>query len=201
MQNVPGIVNVVKILKNGDIEAAFAELYSGKILINGNLPFLYITPDESKHKGIKNPDIILFLEDRTEVYCEVERKLETTEVNFKTVYNTIKHAKNQLPRGKIGIVMLMIPDSWLSKNYRLHSEIGGAIQNLFRQSKRVLSIIVFGIEYSFNEPEGDFLVDTQSIRGREYINYNNPWCKVYHGTNIQERLISPSNSWINLQDI
>jgi hypothetical protein len=137
-QSVEGIDGRLNDLREGQVEATYAELEAGGFLLRHGIPFKYI--DETSVKGL-DYDGQIILHNGERVNCEMKCKIESTQFSESTIRNTLDAARKQLPSGEPSLVFLKIPELWVH-----HPEISTAlptvINDFLRGTSRVVSIIL-----------------------------------------------------------
>jgi hypothetical protein len=80
--------------------------------------------------------------------CEVEGKEEDTSATEKSVYNSLEHARKQLPAGLPGMICLKIPELW--KGDPAVPAVFRTINRFFRRTERVVAVVVRSERHSYS---------------------------------------------------
>jgi hypothetical protein len=93
----------------------------------------------------KNPDIEYVAGFNRFESCEVKCNLQSTDRSENSIINILKSAKNQLPKGKAGIILLRIPENWIEDEESGREVIGNAARRFLDREKstRLTSVFVF----------------------------------------------------------
>lgn len=124
-------------LQTDDLESVFHEMMIAKLVKMSNIPFCFI--DEGGTTGM-DYDLEMTL-GNTRVACETKCKMESTETSESTIWATLEKGRKQLPKDKPGILFVSVPEAWLS-HPDAETHMASAINKLFRQSRRVSTIIL-----------------------------------------------------------
>jgi len=137
LQGIEGIRQRLALMQNDNLEAALGECECAALLSPPEFMFRFVVPT-----GIKGQDYegeVLTAAERV-VCCEIKSKSEQTEANPNSLWRTLDHARQQLPKGKPGIIMIKIPEVWV-KQQETQSVIAAAVQRVCRQSHRVVAVV------------------------------------------------------------
>jgi hypothetical protein len=132
------------------IESGIGELMGGRFFRCLGLMFRFVNASGRKQDDY---DIDYVRTDGKFGRCEVKSKLPATELSNATLWETLKSAKSQLPKGQTGVVLLRIPEEWIPWSpldvgvARLRT-IEEAIRNWFEKQKttRISSVILLASE-------------------------------------------------------
>lgn len=125
-------------LQHCDLESALGEMECARLFSHPRLRLRFIIPIGEKGKDYEAEFTTL---DGRDVCCEIKTKKEQTELSRATVKNTLESARKQLPKGKPGVVLLHIPEQWIT-NPDAKKLVEAAIAKAFRQSSRLVAIMV-----------------------------------------------------------
>lgn len=153
LQDTEGLKHRISIMHHHDLEAALGEMECAGLLGAPALQFRFVTPS-----GVKGEDYegeIVTSANRI-VACEMKSRTDQRSPTKQTVWNTLEHARKQVPKGKPAIVLLKIPEVWLEE-WGIKNAIEAAIDKLFRQSHRIVAI-VFTWEEWYSTSQGAKLV-------------------------------------------
>lgn len=143
LQDVPGFDGRLERLAHSKLESAVAELEAARLLAGSNLQFRFVR--ESGHKQ-KDYDTEVNLPSGEEAACEIKTKLESTSLSEGSILKSLHSAAKQVPADKPAIVFLRLPGSWL-QDLELKDAAEAAAASLFRNNKRVVSLIYFWEEW------------------------------------------------------
>jgi len=178
------------------IESGIAELIAGKFFKIVNVMFQYVvTKTEPGQDTPKNPDIEYVTGLTRFESCEVKGNLQSTDLNERSIYNTLKGAKGQLPKGKAGVILLRVPENWLADMAAGISVIQAAVDRFIEREKttRVSSVFVFASETRFPMPGKTAHI----FRVKEFRNRH---CDMASGITIPNLAYGVPN-WRCLQDV
>lgn len=133
LREIEGIQNVLKMLKNCNVESILAELESGKLLYHRGLNFSYITRNLKKRKDFD----IQIMEGPINLFCETKCKIDATIYSKNSYYNSLHKAKQQLPKNSPAIILIKIPYTWAQHEIELR-EIAATF---VIKSKRPLGVV------------------------------------------------------------
>jgi hypothetical protein len=142
------ISSIKKDEKTG-IESGIAELIAGKFFKAVNVMFQYVVTKPIPGQNTpKNPDIEYVAGLNRLESCEVKCHLLSTELNERSIFNTLQDAKKQLPKGKAGLILLRVPETWLVDMEAGANVIEKAVNDFIERGKttRVSSVFVFASE-------------------------------------------------------
>jgi hypothetical protein len=106
LQNITGFETVLDELLNGKIEAACAELEIARMLAMFGWKFHFVRPIVRPIGGAKqNYDLEIFYPDGYKVCAETEAKIEATIPRARSILNSIRHAREQLPDDAPGVIL------------------------------------------------------------------------------------------------
>lgn len=182
-QNVSGLENLVKALLKDGIESHVAELQSARLLYNNGTHFSFVTP--SGKKGKDYDAIVIF--SNIEIACEFKCKIEVTHFRENTIKETLKKAKDQLPKDKTGLIFIKIPEVWTTQE-NVAEKFYGVFFEFFRRTTRVNSIVVHWEEWSY-------FTNGQALRMVRFDERVNPNSKISLGKILKE--IEPNSNTFN----
>jgi hypothetical protein len=135
LQSVPGFPSCVAQMQRGQIEAAYAELETGKWLQVYDVSFHFNIP-----KGVKGEDYDLDIIYPDVTACaDTKFKFETTDVSADSVRNSLEQARSQLPTDRPGIIFVKMPAHWLDRPTSVTSFVREA-EAFLRNTGRVVSV-------------------------------------------------------------
>lgn len=127
------------------IGTKIGELMGGRFFLQNNIPFSFRPPAGI---GEQDFDIEYVRTDGKLGRCEVKSKEHDTGFTSKTIFNSLKQARKQLPKGETGIILLRTPEDWVTNDDAAVGQvvaIRDAINAFFEKEKteRVSSVVVF----------------------------------------------------------
>ena len=150
LQEVRGMAGRhLSIQGGGQFESTYAELeFAGHFIRHG------VRVVFRNRSGVRGNDYDFDAnEGGTEICCEVKCKLENSDLNETTILNTLDRARKQTPSGRPAIIGVKIPEPWISEP-GLRVAFESALASTFRNSDRVVAVIVRWEEVSVVPPEG-----------------------------------------------
>jgi hypothetical protein len=146
MKGVEGFDQRIKCIGSDEtgIESGVAELFGGKILRILDVQFRYVVPGGRAGEATRNLDIEYVAGAGRVEWCEVKCNLHTTALNVNSVVNAQKTAKNQLPKGKAGVILLRILEHWTPEIDKGSTVVQDGVQGFIDRetTSRVSSVIV-----------------------------------------------------------
>lgn len=199
LHGVPGFDERIRLIgaDKGGVESGIAELIAGKFFKMADVIFQYVTveakPGEEKPK---NPDIEYAAGSNRLESCEVKCNLLSTELNETSIVNALKNAKKQLPKGKAGIILLRVPETWLVDMEAGTTVIGKAINDFIKNEKttRVSSIFAFASETRF-------LPNDKMARTFLAKEVKNDFCQLHSGISARSIMFGGDGRWRTLEDL
>jgi hypothetical protein len=186
-------INSIRADQRSGIESGIAELIAGKFFKIAGVFFQYVVAQKQADGNTPaNPDIEYVAGTNRLEFCEVKCNLQSTDLGEEPIRNILKKAKNQLPKGKAGIVLLRIPETWFADKTAM-TVIEQAVEDFLTKAKttRVSSFYVFVSETK--------LLPRQKM-ARVFLvkEFQNTHCDRRSGINLQ--LAEENGRWRNLQD-
>ncbi len=136
LQHQEGFEAVLDEFSFGKIESACAELDIARLIHVEGLKFRFVKRTQTT-KG--DYDYEISYPDGFEVCADAKAKFETTEPNAKSVTESLKKARRQLPDDRLSVILVKVPENWI-KNPQLNLEIVGVANDYLRQSNHVASV-------------------------------------------------------------
>ena len=147
LQEIRGVEQRIESIRRGNLEATFAELESAGHIKQAGLNFFFVPTWGVKGRDY---DIDVILSSRKSVHCELKAKAEQHELHETSIYRTLDASRKQLPPNEPGIVFLKIPEEWIGQT-RLKSIFQENLQKFFRQTNRVVAVILRWEQWSFHQ--------------------------------------------------
>lgn len=150
LQSIEGFDGIHARILKGNIESCVGELEAAGFLRRRGEQIKFVTP-----KGKIGDDYDLEItRDTGAICCEVKIKLEAEELTEIGVFNSLEHARKQLPKRKPGIVFLRVVGSRTREELQIKAKIvNEAVRRLFNQTRRVVGVILLTRMYEFFEDE------------------------------------------------
>jgi hypothetical protein len=121
LQMVEGFDGCVARLRRADaqqVESTFAELQVGKLLYVHDVDFEFVVRTDEKGADY---DYDIDFHGGWRACAEAKCKLESTEINPRSVRATLNEARKQLPKDRPGIIFVKIPQHWFERRNRKRS--------------------------------------------------------------------------------
>lgn len=132
----------------GEIEPCVGELEAARFLRIRGKKIRF-----RKGSGVFGQDFDLeWLVDERIICCEIETKLEALGLDENRVWKTLDHARQQLPKLEPGVIFLRVLGHSTREDLNATGRIVSvAVQRLFRQSRRLLAVILLTRVYQFED--------------------------------------------------
>jgi hypothetical protein len=163
LQDVPGFDNRLRRLLRDNLESAVSELEAARLLTISCLPFEFV--EESGRRGY-DYEALVQLPTGDLGACEVKRKVGSSAPRLGSIYKSLSEGVGQIPSDLPGILFLQVPEGWIVAGDQLSTAVEGAIGKLFRNSSRVIAVVVFWEEWHLAD-NGALL---RLVKYREWIN-------------------------------
>lgn len=139
LQHVKGLEKSIELVKNGDVEAGFAEIEVGKILYSNEWEFEFVVP-----RQVKGDDYDLELRLRSSlVSCETKCKLEEFEAHEAGLIDSLNTARTQLPANRPGMIFVKIPQVWwdcFDERSEFKNFLQSTTEKFLRGTGRIVSV-------------------------------------------------------------
>lgn len=196
LRKVPGVAEVLRAMKLGNIEDRFAELEVGKMLALAGTKFHFVTPGGPRGTSYDLKIATSAGEVCADVKCKVESNLT---ISGNAILNTLKGARTQLPNDQMGAFFLKFPQTWAPDGNiePLIPVLEEAAGDFMRGTGRVVAIVMY---FNMVLPVGDGLgvynVYRQVLSEQhKFGNGKVPVLPLDH-----EPFIAPRPDWIRLAD-
>lgn len=197
LQKVPGLRDVLKQMRAGQIEDRFAELEVGKMLALSGSEFNFVANNGNRGSSYDLRISTSMGEVCADVKCRIESNLTA---NAKSILNTLKGARTQLPKDQMGAFFLKFPQTWAPDGdiKPLIPMLEQAAGEFLRGTKRVVAIVMyFNIVLPVNDGLGVYNVYRQVLSTRhKFGNHEVPVLPLDH-----EPFIAPRPNWVRLADV
>lgn len=135
IHGMPERVDGLKTTKS--LETAVGELEGAALLMRSGIPFQFVKPSNKLGLDFDVTAVI----DGMQVAIEMKTKLEETAPTANSVKDTLKTARDQLPKDQPGVVFLQLPEKWANtKEGRLALDDG--LKLSFGGTSRRISAVV-----------------------------------------------------------
>jgi hypothetical protein len=147
LQEVDGFDCCLEELRTDKIEPSFAKLVAAGMLQKRSIPFRFVVPSQQLGRDYDAEAII----GAAAVPIEMKAKVEGNALSARSIRNSLRRARKQLPKATPNIVFLRVPESWaLTEPGRL--EIMSAVLKEFTDSGSI-GVVVVHYERWYNPPE------------------------------------------------
>jgi hypothetical protein len=120
-------------------EPSLAELHIGKMLYANEWPFCFVVP-----QGRRGENYDLRIRYNNQWVCgDVKCKIESAIPDSKTITNTLKNSRTQLPSDKPGAFFVKIPQQWMGHKGWEAATVKGAIDFFEQGSGRIVSVAFY----------------------------------------------------------
>ena len=140
-QTVPGIKHRIATLAQDDLESILGEMECARLICHPNNALRFIIPPEDSPTKGECYDAEFTTNAGRVVSCEFKAKSKETDMTAKSVWNTCNSARQQLPKGKPGIIFLRLPEQWTSQT-RFKDIIQPGLEKAVRQSDRIVAVVI-----------------------------------------------------------
>jgi hypothetical protein len=184
LQHIEGFDGCVARLKSGDIQPSLAELDVARMLYINDHQFWFVEPEGKAGEDFDFRVIAYGVVINVEAKCN----LETPDVSFPTIKNSLHHARTQLPKGEPGIVFVKLPSQWVIKPEFAKPSVILA-QRFLKGTTRVASVAYYGAPFHFvngNLGQGHVY--------KEIPNPRNPF-GVSHDWSLLNSWVPPNAHW------
>jgi len=144
LQSVDALKQRISLMDKHDLESALGEMECAALLSHSELAFRFVIPTGSK--GLDYEAEVTTSANRI-VCCEIKAKSERTSADAQTLWSTLETARKQLPKSKPGLVLVRIPEE-LVKRQDIQTIVNDAIGKVFRQSHRLVAVILMWEEWN-----------------------------------------------------
>jgi hypothetical protein len=150
--------NILEKMATDNIDAALAEIESGRLLKHQGIQFNFV-----KRTGIKRQDYDIQISDRgAEICCKTKFKTEGTKFSSKLFEDNLSQGKKQLPLDKPSLLLIKVPTEWTDNE----PEVIRSARKIVDKTKRPFGIVCW--RESWDTRNGD--VELKYITGFESHN-------------------------------
>ena len=175
LQGIEGLKQRITIMNNHDMESALGEFECAALLSSPEFKFRFINPS-----GVKGQDYegeIVSSAGRL-ICCEMKSKSELTVPDELTLWRTFDVARQQLPKDQPGIVLIKIPETWVRYSM-ISSIVNNAVEKVFRQSQRLVGVVVTWSEKHNTDEEMLFLIKLKDYPNRQSKLFDNDISEIF----------------------
>lgn len=182
LKNLEGYKVFINSLKRRDLESVFFELRTANMLHEDGYKVRFI-----KETGVKTADYDLHCKIKNEEFCvEAKSRRDGIILSEKTLTNTLKKAKGQLPKNMSCVIFVSIPYQW-TQDSGAENLIESCIKQFLNNTKRI-NFVIIAIHSLHN------LEDGKIASVQYYLEYKNESPRI--GLQINN-LLKPINSTDN----
>jgi len=180
LKNQEGYKVFINSLKRGDLESDYFELRTANMLHEDGYNVRFV-----KETGVKTADYDLHCKIIDEEFCvEAKSRRDGIILSEKTLTNTLKKAKGQLPKSMPCVIFVSIPYQWI-QDAEAESIIESCIKNFLNNTKRINFVIV--AMHSLHNLEDGKIASVQY-----YLEYKNESPRIRLKINNLLKSIQPS---------
>jgi hypothetical protein len=190
LQGMRGLNDVLDKIDAGNIEPAYAELDTAKLLVRLNVTFGFHSGGNKRGEAY---DFNLRFQNGTWGCGETECKLaKKDEPNPRSVKDSLDHARKQLPSGKPSAIFLKVPQSWMETEDRSLVLYSVVERFLFGTSRVICVLIYCGfIEPTERGPRDGFTI-------LQMTNSRHRFDKKIHWGLVPASGPKPDEAWVSL---
>jgi hypothetical protein len=139
LQHVPGFDECIDQMRAGaeKIESTCAELDFARLLHIHDVAFRFVVP-AGKRKG-EDYDFEIVFRDGVVVPADAKCKFESTAIDVRSVENSLRKARRQLPPDQPGIIFVKTPQSWIADVQTANALVNVGSEFL-RRTSRIVSV-------------------------------------------------------------
>lgn len=134
-----GLNDVLDKIAAGNLEAAYAELDTGKMLVRMGVTFGFHPATGQKGTSY---DFDVQLQNGKPGCAETECKLSSTELREKSIKDTLNHARKQLPKEAPSVILLKTPQAWLNHEASW-AVVKSVVEKFLKETARVVSVVFY----------------------------------------------------------
>jgi len=147
LQGVEGIEICLDRMRQGNIEATYAELDFGRMLYSAGIVFRFVEPRQEKGADY---DIEIVMTDGTTVCADAKCKIETTNFSENSVKNTLDHARRQFPKDRPSAIFVKTPVRWV-ETIVAATQLNEIAHRFLRGTQRVVSIKYYVVRTDYKD--------------------------------------------------
>jgi hypothetical protein len=171
LQGTHGLRERIALKGRDGLEGLLGELECAALLCHPALAFRFRIP--ISEKGQDYDAEVTTSANRT-VCCEFKTKSESiAAADAQSVWSTLDHARDQMPKNQPGLVFIKIPEAWV-KQCGSRQLIESAIAKVFRRSRRLVGVVL--LWEMWNEPSGAWRIVLS-----KFDHYANKSSELYQG--------------------
>jgi hypothetical protein len=139
LQDVPGFRGCLRLLADGNIESAFAELEVARLLVMCGVRFGF---NERLSQTKTDYDLNIVFRNGEHGCAETKCKYEDTQLSESTIFNSLHDARRQLPNDRPAAIFVKVPEIWLGKQ-EFQQHTNAAVKRFFRETTTVVAVELF----------------------------------------------------------
>ena len=141
LQNIDGFDACISQMKGGGekIQSTCAELDFGRFLCIHDVEFRFVIPQMAKGSDY---DVELCYPDGLAVPADAKCKFETTEINPKSIVNSLEIGRKKLPADRPGIIFVKVPQRWIVEVENAAAMVDAG-RKFLRNADRIVAITFY----------------------------------------------------------
>ena len=163
LQHADGFSGVHNRILRGEVEACLGELEAAALAKIHGVKFRFVEPNGK----IGDAYDLEILHEGFTICGEVKTKLEADEMTEKSVFNSLEHARKQLPKETPGLIFVRLVGTKSGPEMQAQFKIAHrAAKRLFGQSRRIIGIVVLTRLYQLAKDESVLWPSWMSVPNR-----------------------------------
>lgn len=136
LQDVEGFKECASLIKRGQIESTYAVLEIARMLFARNIAFRFVKPTGKRGESY---DLELIYPDGVKACGEAKCKMEDTDITLDTIRESLRMAREQLPKSEPGIAFIKVPRQWLD-DIQFAASLTDIANQFFNSTDRIVSV-------------------------------------------------------------
>lgn len=187
-QGIDGIAKRITDIQSSSVEDTVGELEGAKILYRSRIPFRFVVPTGKRGEDF---DVQVLGANGNGINCEMKTKPAETVLSSETVWNTLNNNRNQLPKGRPGVMFMKIPETWTFQP-AVSRIMESTLTRFFRGTDRVAAVILHWEEWQF-VPSGPAM---RMVKFRPEINQRSSYKTIVETEMLQKfSSMATNNNW------
>jgi hypothetical protein len=188
-QDIDGIEKRIADMMSSSVEDTVGELEGAKFLFRSRIPFRFVVPSGQRGKDF---DVQVFGPSGKDINFEMKTKPAETVLSAATIWNTLNNNRDQLPKGRPGVMFMKIPETWICQP-EVSEIMGSTLTRFFRGTDRVAAVILHWEEWQF-VPGGPAM---RIVKFRPEINLSSSFKTIVEDQILQKfSSVATSNNWM-----
>lgn len=188
-QDIDGIEKRIADIESSSVEDTVGELEGAKFLFRSRVPFRFVVPSGQRGNDF---DVQVFGPSGEDINCEMKTKPAETVLSAATVWNTLNNNRNQLPKGRPGVMFMKIPETWIYQP-EVSEIMESTLTRFFRGTDRVAAVVFHWEEWQF-VPSGPAM---RIVKFRPEINLRSSFKTIVEGQILQKfSSMGTNNNWM-----